>query len=130
MIYTSYFSNWRKFPEEFKRICIARFPPNNCKVDETLIIFAPTEGLLKDYKKNNETKEGYEIRYRKQLDRSSDEELKDILEKYNNSIFLCYEKSDDFCHRHILRNYLKERLGIKLEELLSQNNSPFYSIRS
>lgn len=120
MIYTSYFSNWRKFPEGFKKICIARYPPANCKVDETLIIFAPTEGLLKDYKKGDETKEGYEVRYRKQLGKSSDEELRNILENYDNCIFLCYEKPEDFCHRHILRDYLKKRFDIQLEELSNQ----------
>ena len=32
-------------------------------------------------------------------------------------IFLCYEKSDDFCHRHILREYLNENFNTNITEL-------------
>lgn len=32
-------------------------------------------------------------------------------------LLLCYEKSDDFCHRHILADYLKNIKGINVEEL-------------
>lgn len=31
-------------------------------------------------------------------------------------VLLCYEKSDDFCHRHLLRDYLNNN-GLNVEEL-------------
>ena len=40
--------------------------------------------------------------------------------EYNTSehdcVLLCYEKPGDFCHRHILANWLEENFGFKVEE--------------
>ena len=32
-------------------------------------------------------------------------------------VLLCYEKSTDFCHRHILREYLNENFNTNITEL-------------
>lgn len=34
-----------------------------------------------------------------------------------HAIILCYEKPGDFCHRHIVAQWLKDKLGITIEEL-------------
>ena len=31
-------------------------------------------------------------------------------------VLLCYEKSDDFCHRHIVAKWLEDNLGIIVKE--------------
>jgi uncharacterized protein YeaO (DUF488 family) len=38
--------------------------------------------------------------------------IKDLLSKSEDVIFLCYEKSGTFCHRHILADYLENELMI------------------
>ena len=45
-----------------------------------------------------------------------DKTAKEIYEKYNNKIFLCFEKTGDFCHRHIVSSWLKYH-GFECEEL-------------
>ena len=46
-IYTSYFANWRKFPEGAYRLGITRHPPKG--VDNWLFV-SPSDELLRDYK--------------------------------------------------------------------------------
>ena len=44
----------------------------------------------------------------------------DFEEIFNNEedpIFLCYEDSEDFCHRHVLAEYLELKYGIKVYEV-------------
>ena len=36
--------------------------------------------------------------------------------KCDNMILLCYEKSGDFCHRHVLADWLEENFGYRVEE--------------
>ena len=41
------------------------------------------------------------------------------LEKLSNGddcVLLCYEKSGDFCHRHLVANWLSDNLGIEVKE--------------
>ena len=41
------------------------------------------------------------------------------LEKpYKGIVFVCYEKSDDFCHRHIFADYMRTHFNIDIEELI------------
>ena len=40
--------------------------------------------------------------------------------QYDIVIFLCYEKPSDFCHRHILADYLKTHYNIELQEVLQK----------
>ena len=44
----------------------------------------------------------------------------EISNKYKDSIFLCYEKTGDFCHRHIVSSWLSEN-GIVVEEVINES---------
>ena len=81
---------------------------------------APTKDILCEYKANPD-KERYTKRYK--------EEVLCILK--NPQIFvdgliycsnggdvamLCYEKPEDFCHRHILADFLNEKLNLDIKE--------------
>lgn len=35
----------------------------------------------------------------------------------NNAVLLCYERPDDFCHRHIVARWLRRSTGIQIHEL-------------
>ena len=43
---------------------------------------------------------------------------KEIVKLFNkDTIFLCYENNDEFCHRHIVAYWLEKELGIKVPEI-------------
>lgn len=50
------------------------------------------------------------VRYLREL-------IEGLMEKYN-PILLCYEKPTDFCHRHILAEWIKSNLNIECKEYL------------
>ena len=111
-IYTSYFGNYRKFPEGAAVIGITRKPPKNVK---NWLLLAPSERLFAEFKTNKITEHAYKNQYLKQLNSLNKEEiinkLNEINQKYNNVILCCYEKKENFCHRHILADWLD--IGIK-----------------
>lgn len=34
-----------------------------------------------------------------------------------DAVMLCYEKPTDFCHRHLIANWIQESTGIKVDEI-------------
>lgn len=114
MIYTGYFAQMKNY----KGIClsIARFTPKgiNCG---TCKHFYPSEQLLKDWKTGLITEEEYKQRYKEEtLDKVDWNVFQWILNQYNEDIYLlCYEKPSDFCHRHLVAEWLNEH-GIECRE--------------
>ena len=83
--------------------------------------FAPRWETFKKWKDKDITNEGYAEEYKKYLDSLDKEEIKKDFKPYMNSpknhvILLCYEKPSDFCHRHVLAEWLFENLGIEVAE--------------
>ena len=109
MIYTSYFSNYRNFPQNFIPIGITRYPPKNWK-GINLDILAPSEELLKRYKNKEIDEYIFKKRYFKELSDKNltSADVRQQLEELGNIILCCYEKPDDFCHRHLLAEWLGE----------------------
>jgi len=105
MIYTSYFANWRKFPQGKKLVSIANFPPKGFKGDRYEALF-PDKSMFFQYKDGEIDEETFKVLYRNQLDKLDREQ---ILQDLDECILLCYEKSSDFCHRHIVREWLGEK---------------------
>ena len=105
MIKTSYFANWRNFPSNYEQINISLYPPKGWNKG-SLKLVAPNASLLAAYKNNTITKEEYEKIYIKQLEDSglTPQKVKEMLPE--NTLLLCYEKKGDFCHRHILAEWL------------------------
>ena len=128
MIYTSYFAKIRNFPNNIIPISIARFQPK--WLDKNIIIcneLAPSIKCLTDYKEtNNQGKyiknytEDILSKYKsediiKLLE--SKTKIKDVVNNPNIHIALCcYEKPTDFCHRHLLADFL-EKENIMVKEL-------------
>lgn len=63
-IYTSYFANWRHFPEGAYVLGITRHPPKGMN---NWILLSPSDILLKDYKANKISEHTYTKRYLKEL---------------------------------------------------------------
>ena len=114
MIYTSYFAAMRRMTNEQKSrcICIALWPPKGVNIP-TYSNLAPTKKILLDYKKNPDTKKYIQNYCFHVLSRIDPHEVYEYLD---NKILLCYEKPEDFCHRHIVADWFKA-YGHECEEL-------------
>ena len=98
MIYTSYFANWRNYPEGFRKIRIALWEPKyKTEIDGVALELAPTKDLLLSYKSNLIDDNEYTRVFNIKLASLNPAE---IATKYDNCILLCYEKAGDFCHRN------------------------------
>ena len=49
-------------------------------------------------------------------------DLEELLFKEENPILLCYEDSKDFCHRHVLAEFLEYKYDIKVDEISIDKN--------
>jgi len=110
MIYTSYFSS-KKYNIELG-VSIARYA-NFWKGEICQELF-PSKELLADYKADLINESQYKARY--VVETLSKLNPKELAAKLNNKVLLCYEKSGDFCHRHIVADWFNQN-GIACEEL-------------
>ena len=118
MIYTSYFGKLKKIPENIVPVTICGGVPEWYKGLQYKKV-APKYGFFQEYKKNGD-QEYYVSHYQSEvLDTLTPEEvvsdLKNLTNNAENIVLLCYEKPEDFCHRHLLANWLNQN-GITCEE--------------
>jgi uncharacterized protein (DUF488 family) len=76
-------------------------------------LFAPTQDILEAYRKKNINWDEYEDRFRKLIQSRRIENAISI-DDLGNSCLLCSEPTANKCHRRLVAEYLKEKLG-KLE---------------
>ena len=113
MIYTSYFAKMRKFTKEQLDacICIARYQPHGVNLLSYEYV-APEVQILRKYKCEKD-QEAYIKAYNQQLSRL---DVHQVAKDLDGKICICYEKSEDFCHRHLLAEWLRDA-GYECEEL-------------
>ena len=107
MVYTSYFANWRNFPANSIAVSITRFPPKNWTGLEIKSL-APSEKLLRQFKNGDIDKKVFAWQYIQELQENgiTRKVLNDFFAAIGCDIVLCcYEKPEDFCHRHILASW-------------------------
>ena len=128
-IYTSYFANLKTLEEHgFYAVSICSKVPQFFE-GPNIESVAPSKSILYEYKNSQQTdadKEHYKQRYIDEvlcIYRFHPEYLINLLAYFssenNNSdvVLLCYERPEDFCHRHILAEWLNERIpGLNIEE--------------
>lgn len=77
--------------------------------------------ITRPYKLGEIDEDEYERRYLKQLSDIPEEELKSVIDKVfyesgdKTPVFVCWEGTRRFCHRHILADFLNNHLGDILE---------------
>lgn len=116
-IYTSYFGNSKKLQQAgIKVIGISLYPPrwfNGISLKQV----APTKSILFA---NGQTQEEYTRRYRSEV--LSQQDMQQFLKTVEqvsggqDVALCCYEKPEDFCHRHILADWIKEKIGVEISE--------------
>ena len=117
MIYTSYFSS-KKYNKE-DGISIARY--NKFWDGESYPLLYPSASLLtwwksltKKQQSNIWLRDQYEQAYFAETLNKLDPHI--VAAELEGKVLLCYEKSEDFCHRHIVAEWL-ERYGYEVKEL-------------
>ena len=76
---------------------------------------APKFWFFQKYKEDHDSV-FYTIQYKKEVLDVLDP--KKVFEELGeNSVLLCWEKPSDFCHRHLVADWFKEKLGIEVKEL-------------
>lgn len=129
MIYTSYFARLRLMPDSFYPVAICQFPPKwyDGPVYKGL---APTKSIFFEYKDHYEENPKYwEKRY---TERFQEEVLSHIIDwkallnhlaalsgiqsdvpvwedPEHHLVLCCFEKEEEFCHRHLVSEDLKKR---------------------
>lgn len=120
-IYTSFFGNVKKLEEAgIVPVSISLYPPRWRKWTQ-LRIFAPTKSILFD----SNGDEDYTRRFKAEiLDKLNPEEIKQTLLSLsaNQDIaLLCFERPGDFCHRHLVADWLREKTGLEIEEFFEKS---------
>lgn len=114
---TSYFSSTALKFSKSKLISIARKPPSWFALKHSIYYpLCPTWDLIMNYKSGKISSEQYTRIYYEQILNKLDA-AKVYQELGDDSILICYEKSGEFCHRHIVGNWLMSNLGIIVNEL-------------
>lgn len=139
MIYTSYFANIRRLPEGFVPISICSKAPDGYKGLQYKKL-APKYDFFMRWKENHDNSY-YTKCFNEQILNCLDvyevmDDLYNLLtdkEKlsvemtncpfwrnpHSNIVLICYEKSTDFCHRHLVADWL-EANGIQCKEWVNQ----------
>lgn len=117
MIYTSYFAKIKSLPDNIVPVSISLKPPAgyNGLQYKTL---APSPSVLHNWKQEADEYE-YVVRYYKEiLNRLTIKqvitELRELADGKDIAL-VCYEKPSDFCHRHLVAQWLINN-GFRCEE--------------
>ena len=105
MYYTSYYGNLKKLGK-IVPIGISRSVPRFVQVKRCMAL-APSWELMKA------PEEEYEPLY------------KELLSRLKPFALLCYEKPNEFCHRHLVAKWLEDSTGIQICEFGVETNSLF-----
>jgi uncharacterized protein YeaO (DUF488 family) len=108
-MHTSYFAKYKKS----NGVSIAVRKPWWFPYDEYKDLFPP-EDLVYRYKSDKITTEEYIEEYHNKV--LSRLDAKKVYEDLKDKVILCYEKSNEFCHRHLVAIWIENKLGIKIEE--------------
>ena len=113
MIYTGYYGGLTRIVSDIAKVQVSNSAPVpvDIKFEKAIPDWA---FIVKPYKDGLITKEEYEQRYTLQLDKFR-ENILGVIKYFSSTdkdyILLCYEKPGDFCHRHILADYINKALG-------------------
>lgn len=121
-MYTGYFAKFKCYNDnDLTPVSISSRSPKWYYKGEYKIL-APWPKLIGAYKREEITKEDYTVQFNNYLSTLDQgqilTELKDVFGDLNKVILVCYEKPNDFCHRHLVSNWLNEYITDMVEEFI------------
>ena len=117
-IYTGYYAKIKKYTEAgLVPVSIAGKAPAFYKGIQFKKL-APTFEIFNAWKTGEINDFEYTSKFRKEVLGNLDKlYIKEALASFGEEIILlCYEKTGDFCHRHIVADWIEEALGVPVEE--------------
>lgn len=117
MIYTGYFAKTKKYEGAgLQPVSIAGKSPEFFKGPKYPSL-APEYKMFMDWKKGNIDNMEYTHIFKKHLDTLDKEAVRRFILGFDKPvILLCYEKPKDFCHRHIVADWIENNLDIRVDE--------------
>ena len=121
MIYTSYFAKLKSLPDNIVPISICGKAPD-WYTGLQYKKLAPKWAFFKEWKENHNNDFYIKCFNEQVLDKLNAEdvvmalsELAGFENRYNDICLICYEKPEDFCHRHLVADWLN-RNGFTCKE--------------
>ena len=118
VIYTSYFDNVDNLPANLCPISIAGLKPDNCNCAQYKRL-APKLSWWKVWEETRDN-EYYAKQYNNTvLEVLNPRGVVDDLYKLSGDripCLMCYERPGEFCHRHLVAEWLEKHLNIKVKE--------------
>lgn len=120
-IYTSYFAKVKQLQESgFNNlVCVAGYAPKffydtpNARFYPDL---APRKEWFWEWKNGHLSNDWYMEKYNETvLSKLNPEKVVEDLG--DNAVMLCYEKPGDFCHRHLVADWIAKNTGMTVEEV-------------
>lgn len=121
MIYTTYFAKLRSLPNNVVPVAICAKTPD-WYAGAQYRKLAPKYDFFMEWKRNHD-EEAFRRAFKEQVTDKLDadsvvKELQSIVfDKSEDIALVCYEKSTDFCHRHLVAEWLRDN-GYECEEYL------------
>lgn len=122
-IYTSYFANGAKLQKVgIMIIGIALYPPKWFKGISNKYV-SPSWDILH----NSKSEDDYVQRFNTEILAHRDPKVFisaiEKMSKGKDVALCCFEKPNEFCHRHLVAKWLNEQLGLRIEEFGASNNT-------
>ena len=135
MIYTGYFAKVKQYENAgLTTVSISGKAPSFYKGPEYKGL-APRWQMFSDWKKGKIDNFGYTKLFNQYLETLDKESVKRALESFGeNVVLLCYEKPGDFCHRHLVADWLESNFGWRVDEydqvLVDRKNQALKDLKS
>ena len=121
-LHTSYFARVKKLQEAGygNLVCVAGYAPKffydlpNARFMPEL---APRRDWFWEWKRNNHLSNDWYIEKYNETVLSKLDPRKVVEELGDGAVMLCYEKPGDFCHRHLIADWIAKGTGITVEEV-------------
>ena len=131
-IYTTYFAKLKKLPSDIVPVPISNSIPGVDRENTTYSSLSankfpklvPPWYVVKAYKENGDKEQYIRDYQRLVLDHLNPHDVIKYLKNivgYNDVALVCYEKSGDFCHRHLVADWLR-KAGYDVEEWVEKSN--------
>jgi hypothetical protein len=117
-IYTTYFAKLKKLPPDIIVVSIANKDPSPSFSSNKYQKLVPPWYIVKAYKETGDKEQYIKDYKRLVLDHLDTHEVVSNLKNragYGDVALVCYEKSGDFCHRHLVAEWLRNA-GYYVEE--------------
>ena len=117
MIFTGYYAKLKEYENAgLQPLSIAGKAPDFYKGPQFKSL-APEYKMFMDWKKGKIDNMGYTSIFLEHLNTLDKEAVRRMLTSFDkDGILLCYEKPGEFCHRHIVADWLESNFGWKIDE--------------